>query len=676
MLIICLFPTTGNTQPEIMPWGNIRSFHLNGEKLNFETSVRSVYSDWSGCIASERCNWEGTQTYHVSGKTTTMSHFLQALPLNYAVTFLETGADSVSEEVSIEATDDIDQAGAYFCFEIPGSEFVGGTLEIGTESSIGAIFNLDTSIPDGQKEYGRVKGDRILVRTGMKEYEVISDQMTEIFVRQDFIDRPGYLNDPLPAKPFVASDPGQPVANYQVYFTLIDGNAHKGDQRTANFSIKVNGSVNREDVRIAIDPAHPGRPFAGVGSNYRVSDLSEDSEVISYCMDRIRVAWGRVAFDWRQWQPEENGDPSVKARAGELSKSFYDQIEMARMLAKRHIPTIVTIWAPPSWAVDASRVNRQGLEHDTKISLDPHKIEAIGKSIADYLEYLKTDYGLEFPLFSFNEIDYGVMVFQTPEEHAFYTKALGRSFAERGLVTKMLLGDTGACTVRSNRIIIPAVEDSSTHEYIGAVACHTWHGCTPKDLEAWSLSASKLNVPFLITEGGPNSAQHRYPQHFLDMWFQLSEIDLYLRVCRYGQPATIMAWQLTPDYSVLVGNGLYGDNGPLRPTQRFWNLKQLGSTPEGSFSIPVEVGGPNITAAAFADILNGWYTIHMVNNSAKRKAIIEGIPAGVKTLDVYQTDDTRGMKKARSVTVKNGVAEVVLDSACYTTVTNAPVSCD
>jgi hypothetical protein len=293
-------------------------------------------------------------------------------------------------------------------------------------------------------------------------------------------------------------------------------------------------------------------------------------------------------------------------------------------------------------------------------------IDKMCQSLADYISYLKTDYGIEIQLFSFNEIDYGVMVYQTPEEHAFYTKAIGKYFAARGLITKMMIGDTGAGTIRSNKIVLPAVDDPSIHEYIGAVAFHTWHGCTEADCKAWALSAQKLNVPLIVTEGGPNSAQHRYPMNFLEKFFQLSEIDLYLRVCKYAQPVSILEWQLTPDYSVLVGDGLYGDNGPLRPTQRFWNLKQLGSTPEGSFAIPVEVDRPNITATAFADILNGLYSIHIVNNSATRKVTLSGIPESVKSLNIYVTDAKQGMEKVNTVKVTNGSVNFTIDNQSYT----------
>jgi hypothetical protein len=660
-----------HAQAEIMPWGNIRSFHVGGEKMNLETSLRSVRSDWSGCISSERCNWQGTQTYSFEGNTTKMSHFLQALPLNYAETFTVTGEGSVKIDLSIDAADDIDQAGTYFCVEVPGSEFVEGTIGIYDDQAQRATATLKAALPEGKSEYVRARGNRVVVKTANRDYEVIADAGTEIFVKQNFIDRPGHLNDPLPAKQFVASDPLRPIADYQIYFTLIDGKAQKGTQKKAAYAINVKGTIDDRDVTIALDPSKPGRPFAGVGSNYRVRDLQRDATFISYCLDNIRVSWGRIAFDWREWQPIEDENPLIKARAGKLSKGFYDQIEMARILAKRRIPMIATIWGPPTWAVDATRHNRQGLEHDTKSSLNEKKIAAMCKSIADYIEYLKTDYGIEIPLFSFNEVDYGVEVYHTPEEHAFYAKAIGSYFASRGLHTKILLGDTGAGTVRSNQIVLPAVEDPSIHPYIGAVGFHTWHGCTPADMKAWSAAATKLNVPLLAVEGGPNSAQHRYKPHFLDKWFQLSEIDLYLRVCRDAQVATIMEWQLTPDYSVLIGGGNYGDNGPLRPTQRFWNLKQLGSTPEGSFAIPAEVVGPNVSVAAFADILDGLYTVHVVNNSARRKAIISHLPAGVKALNVYQTDFTKGMASAGSVPVKDGTAEVMLESACYTTVTNA-----
>ena len=77
---------------------------------------------------------------------------------------------------------------------------------------------------------------------------------------------------------------------------------------------------------------------------------------------------------------------------------------------------------------------------------------------------------------------------------------------------------------------------------------------------------------------------YRYPQIFNEQSFALYEINLYLRILSIAQPKSILQWQLTADYSILAGGGIFNDNGPLRPTRRFWNLKQLAATPARSFS--------------------------------------------------------------------------------------------
>ena len=131
-----------------------------------------------------------------------------------------------------------------------------------------------------------------------------------------------------------------------------------------------------------------------------------------------------------------------------------------------------------------------------------------------------------------------------------------------------------------------------------------------------------------------------------------------------------MEWQLTSDYSVLTGKGLYGYDGPLRPTQRFWNLKQLGATPAGSFWLPISVNRPNISCAAAGDIAKGIYSIHLVNNGATREVTVSGIPELVKSFNLYVTDATRGMKKIKTVPVANGKADFTLEAQTFTSLIN------
>jgi hypothetical protein len=293
-------------------------------------------------------------------------------------------------------------------------------------------------------------------------------------------------------------------------------------------------------------------------------------------------------------------------------------------------------------------------------------MDKICESIYKYLLYLKNEAGLEVALFSFNESDTGVQVLQTPEEHIAQARKLGQYFAARGLATRMLLGDTARCTVESARMVEPAFADPERHSYAGAVAFHTYAGCADSDLAAWTEAARKLQLPLLVTEASLDGSAHLYSWIFTEKWFEVYEADLLTRILWKSQAGTLMVWQLTADYSVLAGGGVYGDNGPLRPTLRFWYLKQLGSTPPGAFALPIACDRPRISCAAYGDIANGAYAVHIVNTGAARETTVSGLPAAVKELRSYVSDFQRGMQEGPRVPVMDGKARFTLDAAAFT----------
>jgi hypothetical protein len=211
---------------------------------------------------------------------------------------------------------------------------------------------------------------------------------------------------------------------------------------------------------------------------------------------------------------------------------------------------------------------------------------------------------------------------------------------------------------------------------VGAVDFHSWRGCTDEILAQWRAAARELNVPLVIAEGSTDAAAYRYPLIFHEQSFALYEINLYLRILAIAQPKSILQWQLTADYSPLAGGGIFNDSGPLRPTRRFWNLKQLASTPPRSFALPVACDKqPNLTCAAFGNIAEGMYTLHVVNNAAARAVTLAGLPEAVKELRVWVTDADRGMQELERVPVNGGKATFRLAATSYTTVigTASPV---
>ena len=167
----------------------------------------------------------------------------------------------------------------------------------------------------------------------------------------------------------------------------------------------------------------------------------------------------------------------------------------------------------------------------------------------------------------------------------------------------MLLGDNSDATTFD--FILPALNNPETHKYIGAVSFHSWRGCDDVTLKKWADAAKAINVPLLVGEGSTDAAAHGYAEIFNESTFALYEINLYTRICAICQPLSILQWQLTSDYSLLWGDGIYGSKGPLRPTQRFWNIKQLASTPADALAIPVSSSKKNVNCAAFGNMVRG-----------------------------------------------------------------------
>ena len=147
----------------------------------------------------------------------------------------------------------------------------------------------------------------------------------------------------------------------------------------------------------------------------------------------------------------------------------------------------------------------------------------------------------------------------------------------------------------------------------------------------------------------------------------MEEINLYTRLLAICEPESILQWQLTADYSPLAGGGIFGNNGPLHPTQRFWNLKQLASTPKDLDAMPVSADRPFISCAALGNNQAGVYALHLVNNGATRKVNLYGLPARIKTMRIYITDAKRNMQEGRPIAVKKGRAVFTLESYAYTT---------
>ena len=436
-----------------------------------------------------------------------------------------------------------------------------------------------------------------------------------------------------------------------LYVTLMP-TLSKGEKAGVEALLTVDGTRHDETAHMALDLSEPGARFAGLGGNFRIQNSRKDPEVIDYCLKNLRVAMGRVEFPWASWDKGGKDDPHV--------------VESARMAARLKamgMPLVVSCWFPPAWALAAGQQRRRG--GVAALRLDAQKQDSIYEAMVSYLHFLKNDYGVEADYFSFNESDIGIDVLHTPQEHCDFIKTFGATLARHHLPTKMLLGDNSDATTID--FLQPALKDKDAHRYIGAVSFHSWRGCDDETLRRWRDAARSINVPLIVGEGSTDAAAWRYPAIFKESTFALYEINLYVRLCAICQPLSILQWQLTTDYSLLQGNGILGDDGPLRPTQRFHNLRQLAMTPADAFSVPLTVDKENVNTAAFYNKAQGKGALHVVNNGAACKAEISGLPASVSRAVVFVTNATQHAEE-RAVDVSQGMATIDMPSESFVTV--------
>ncbi|MDB5013136.1 MAG: hypothetical protein JWQ25_1338, partial [Daejeonella sp.] len=450
---------------------------------------------------------------------------------------------------------------------------------------------------------------------------------------------------------------------FQAYFQLTDNGIQLNGSGESSFSISVTGAIDKSPVNFVLNPNKSGRTFAGFGGNFRLQNPKTDPQVIDYCLENLRVAYGRAEMPWQLWQPDLAVDPTAKADSGKLHPHVKESMEMAQRLGKLGIPFILSAWSGPKWAIVGAPVYRPTPEGVWGNPLNQERASEIYKSITDYILYLKKNYGVEPDLFSFNESDLGINIRQTGAEHAKLIKELGAYFASKGLKTKLLLGDNSDAT--TYEFIYPAMADKETHPYIGAVSFHSWRGWENETLQKWADAATKLNKPLLVGEGSIDAAAWAYPAIFEEQTYALEEIALYTKLLAICQPESILQWQLTADYSPLIGGGIFGNNESLHPGQRFWNLKQFASTPANLQAIGITGNQKNITVAALGSKEKGSYAIHLVNNGSTRQATISGIPRSVKTLRFFITSKVLNMKEEKQLAVQNGQVKFIMPQTSF-----------
>jgi len=624
-------------QAEFKPWGNLDGIRIKGQLMEFNTRLVVVYKDWKKIhfTGKEMQRPKYTRTSDELQEVTTMIDSLQ-----FIETVKSNNHGMATVTLKCVSHSDTTVKGIYFNVSLPADVYLASMVR----SNNGIEQKLDQSNPNADGIYWYNNAKDIGLTTPSQSIHIGADTMAAIFDR---------------------ADTGKSQKYVRLYFPVCSGELHKGQAFKRTYQIKVTGNIDQSPVSLKLDTSVQGRAFAGLGGNFRIQNPTVDPEVINYCLQNLRVAWGRAEMPWSSWQPDSAADPMTSDTSG-LDVRVKRAMQMAQQLKQWDIPVIVTAWFPPAWAVEGKLNMGRSPEGIWGNPLNRAVMPSIYKSITNYLIYLRDHYGVEAQYFSFNESDLGINVRQTGEEHDELIKGLGAYFSAHGLKTKLLLGDNSDAT--TYKFVYPAMNDAAAQQYIGMVSFHSWRGWDTPTLQKWADIAKQVNKPLIVGEGSIDAAAWGYPDYFQDPSYALEEINLYTRLLAICQPLSILQWQLTSDYSPLKGGGIFGNNGKLEPTQRFWNLKQLASTPDGLFYMPLTNDKTDaISCAALGDNSKHIYTIHIVNNGASREVHLSGLPAAIKGFNVLVTDEGTNMEKVKTIEAKNHQAIFKLQERSFTT---------
>jgi O-glycosyl hydrolase len=643
-------PASDLNQAEVGGWGGLRGICVDGQLMELRTGLRAVASNAPVVNLSNperlsfpRLSREGRKQVcsgglwaasNAGGAAGAFRGRRGGSDLTCSVAFEDVAAGAVRISVEALAKTNLDLTGVFFYAHLPGPDYSLGSVEF-----VGELPGQpQNSVPKPVRREAEARSVRFVSQR--RQLEIAFDAPERIAIEEEN-QRGG--------------------TNLLVYFPVSTGALTNGAAARLQFLLKLTGVVDKSPVKLTVDAAKPGGPFEGVGGNFRLQSPLDPAQ-IAYNLEHLRVAWARVAMPLDLWWPNEAENALERAAAGHIDPAVSNAMQMAGTLAQKRIPLIVSVWQAPAWALAANEPYARGFEPNRPRRINPEKWDALCNAIGSYLECMKAKFGAEPKLFSFNESDIGVNVLQSPEEHDSAIKRLGAYFAGRKLGTKMLLGDTGNPTAVS--FIQPALRDPDAAKYIGAVSFHAWNGGNAQQYAQWHDAAQALGVPLLVAEGGTDPGAYAYPSVFQQSWYAVDEIAQYITICRIAQPQSILQWQLTADYALLAGGT---DGQPLAPTQRFWQLKQLDTTPQGARAWPVTVDQAAVSACAFGGPSAAACVIHVVNMGASREAAISGLPASLKRLRACVTDSTRAMKELPPVAVSDGVAHLQLPAMSYLT---------
>jgi hypothetical protein len=309
---------SGFAQPELAQWGSLRGLRIEGHLHAFAARMEVVRPD--GTVAARTAHYANASRYRREGAGQRVEVELRGEKAVIAVE--ETGPCAARLDVAMTAAPENGSDQGVLTVDLPRADFLGGRLT--WLDAIGGVVGEEAVADTAGIQERSAAGVRL---TGAgRTWEIRGRGDVPLRVTRMPADSENVVRVSVPVRPA--------------------GTA----QASRTFLLQAGGEPDRRPVTITLDPLRPGSRFDGIGGNFRLQFPESDPAIIDYKLANLRVSWGRIALWWRDWDADEAADPLAAARAGRVTPRQHAQMEMARRLAQRGIPVIVSVWDPPAWA--------------------------------------------------------------------------------------------------------------------------------------------------------------------------------------------------------------------------------------------------------------------------------------------------------------------------------------
>lgn len=250
--IVCLFTFIANVQgqAELQPWGNITGIRSHGRLFKFESSLRIVSTDRKHVTSTAK---EKQQPHYrrVNDDEQEVTSWIDSLYFKENVS--EDGSGKIKVTVNVKSHKDTALQGIYFCVALP-QEMLTADLRF----KDGDKLEFDHFVKAAGTEYDDYAKE-IDFETHNRKLNVKPDDKSLIMVRTD-------------------SSGGRP--RIMLFIPIKLGGVKSGEVIEKSFTVKVSGDIDKSPVNITLNTNIQGRPFEGLGGNFRLQNPKTDAQVI------------------------------------------------------------------------------------------------------------------------------------------------------------------------------------------------------------------------------------------------------------------------------------------------------------------------------------------------------------------------------------------------------------